>query len=185
MTQRRHLIGWHDAIGCTEQDHGDAVVVRRPEVLRSIGGFTGRVRFESAAQILQCARQIAVAAEREHVGDVIADRRPARGDERQPAGEADAHQADPAVGREVWLRQQPFRGVFDLVHGLRSEAVVREIGRRDRDDRQSGGGELSSQPFEARLLDPHRVHAGSEDDGASRAFLTDGRSARESSRAAW
>ena len=72
--QRLDLIGRHDAVGEAEQDHGDAVVVRRAKVRRRARRRIGRQRLEPGAQVAQDPRQIAVAAEREHVGDLVAHR---------------------------------------------------------------------------------------------------------------
>ena len=122
-----------------------------------------RQRLDPAAQIAQHARQVAVAAEREHVGDLVADRRTARGDHRQPAREADAHQAHGAVGRQGVIRREPRRGVFDLVHRLGREAVADEIRQRDRHDGDAAGREVAGEPLQPRLLDAHGVDAGRQD----------------------
>ena len=63
LSQRLDLLGGHQPIGHAEQDDHDAVVVRRPHA---------SVRLDAGAQIAQRARQIAVAAERQHPGDAVA-----------------------------------------------------------------------------------------------------------------
>ena len=53
---------------------------------------------DAGAEVAQRARQVAVAAERQHERHAIAQRRAAGGDDRQAAGEADAHDPDAPVG---------------------------------------------------------------------------------------
>ena len=85
----------------------------------------------AGAQVPHHPRQIAVAAERHHERDLVAQRRPAGGDDRQTAGEADAEHADLAVRRQVRLRRQPLRRVLDDVGVRGRDPEPLQIRRRD------------------------------------------------------
>jgi hypothetical protein len=64
VTEGLDLFGRHDVLGDAEQDYRDTVIVRRP--MRA-------VRLNAGAQVVQRASQIAVATERQHECDAVAD----------------------------------------------------------------------------------------------------------------
>ena len=96
LPQRLDLLGGHDPLGDAEQDDRHAVVVRRPDAA---------VRLNAGAEIAQRARQVAVAAERQHEAPPVAQCRDG-GDDRQAAGEADAHDCRSARSRAGVTRAQ-------------------------------------------------------------------------------
>ena len=52
-----------------------------------------------------------------------------RGDDRQPAAEADAHQADLPIHRQLRLRRQPARRCLDRVRNRRCDLEARQFGK--------------------------------------------------------
>ena len=152
----------HHAIGQRQQDHGDAVVVRRqhegvvrrrrPEL--DVGPGT---RLAAGAEVAQHARQVVVAAERKHVGDAVRHRRPSGGNHRQPAAEADPHQRRRMIRRELAVRRQPAAGVLDRVGDRRGDLEAGELGDVGGDDGDVAGGDLPREPHQARLVDARRV----------------------------
>ena len=95
----------------------------------------------------------------------IAQRRTSCGDHGQAAREADAHQANLAIGRQHWLPRQPQRRVLDLVHCIEGEAVARQIGERDREHRHSARRQIAGEALQPGLVDPHGMNARREDRG--------------------
>ena len=118
VPQAVHLFGGHHAIGERQQNDCDAVVVRCAEVLRRRGRLAGMSRLEAGTKVPQHTLHVPVPPEREHVRDVIAQCRTSCGDHGQAAREADAHQANLAIGRQRWLPRQPQPRVLDLVHRI-------------------------------------------------------------------
>ena len=104
--QRLDLCGGHDAVGDREQDHRDAVIVRRQRerivlpAVRRQPHVRRWARLLARAQVAEHARQIVVASEREDVRHAVCQGWTPSRDDREPAAEADAHQPDPMVRRE-------------------------------------------------------------------------------------
>ena len=92
----------------------------------------------------------------------------ARGDQRQTTGEADAHHAHASVGSQLLPRGSPGDGVLQLIRAVGRYVIAGQIGRRDGQHLEAGGGQLPGQPDEPLLPDAIHVQAGHEDRGSSR-----------------
>ena len=148
------LIRRHDAaIGQTVENHGDAVVMRRVrfEAL-DLGRFASR-------EVAHHPVQIAVAAERQDEGDLVTNGWPAGGGNRKSASEADAHDPDPPVGREIGPRRHPDHGILDDVGRPWRDAIGLQIGQRHRHHFHAGAGQIVGEGGETRFIDAHRVNA--------------------------
>ena len=156
--QGRGLIGRHGKVGGLMQQDRERVVVRTPFDLSA----ARQRRLDAGAVVTQHTRKVAVAAERQHVGHVIAKRRAAGRHHREPAGETDADHPDGMSAGQVRPAGQPFGGVFDGVGDARGEPVLHEIGNFRRDDVHARAGEISRQVHEPRLFDAVGMDAAHE-----------------------
>ena len=148
----------------SEQEHGDAVIVRRayerPHRF-SVGGSTRRqtdrllgIGFGARAQVPQHTGEVVVAAEREHIGHPIGERRPARCDNRQSAAEADAHHAYVSIRGESRVGREPHGGLLDGVGNGRCDFEPRQLGDVGSDHRETAGRQLTRETNQSRLVDP-------------------------------
>ncbi len=153
--QRTDLLWRHHPIRDAEQDDGDAVVV---------GCTDTAARHFAGAQIPQRPRQIAVPAERQDERDVVANRRPRPGHDRETTGEADADHPDTSVGGIAAARRQPERRVLDHVGRPRRDAVRLQVRQFGSDDGASHRGDVSSELHQSRLVDAAGMNTGHEQD---------------------
>ena len=112
-----------------------------------------------------------MAAEREDVRHVSAERRPRRGDDRQPAAEADAHQPDAPAAREPRRPGEPSGRALDVVGDGRRDREVDEVGDFGRHDRHAARGELAGERDQPRLVDAGGIEARHQQHGAPRRAL--------------
>ena len=98
---------------------------------RSQPGFERMLLPDAApagAQVPQHARQVVVAAKREHERDAVGERRTSGGDDRESAAEADAHQADAVIRRESdsVASHTAARSIASVIAGVISNATAPE-----------------------------------------------------------
>jgi len=113
------------------------------------------------------ARQIAVAAERHHERHAIANRLAPGRHDRQAAGEADADDADLAVGLELRLLAGPADRVLDHVGDRGRNLETLEVWSRYRQHAEPGRSQVFSQADQARLVDAIAMHAWDQDDSTA------------------
>ena len=84
---------------------------------------------------------------------MIAETWPSGGNESQSATEAAADQPDPAVRRELRLRGEPRRRLFDAVGDRGTDRELSELGNVCGHDGDAAGGDLAGEFNESGFLD--------------------------------
>src|SRR5688572_33356159 len=112
--------------------------VFRAEHRRASFGLLEIAKHLARGEVVQRAREVAVAAERHYERHAVADRFAAGGDDREPARKADPDNADFPVGAEMRLFARPLDRVFDDIGDLWRDLELLQIGSGDRDHTIAG-----------------------------------------------